>query len=135
MRFRRIAAIVLLMCGCGWAGVIVGNPSFETPSLTPAGNFEYRPTEVGVDWTFTGSSGITSVSPTNPADGSNFGMLSAPDGTQAAFLQKGTGDMSETVTGLVVGQGYVVAFESAQRPAGSFNGPSWGGQQDFNVLW
>jgi PEP-CTERM motif len=137
MRFHRIAAIVLLMSCCGYAGVIVGNPSFETPSLTPAGAFVYRPTGAGVDWTFVGSSGITSVSPTIPADGSNFGMLSAPNGTQAAFLQKGTGNISETVTGLVAGQGYVVAFQAAQRPDGccSATGTAWGGEQDFNVLW
>lgn len=147
MRFHKIAGILLLLSCCGWASIILPtDSSFETPDVSvvlcgPSGfdGCEYRPT--GYGWFFTGSSGIAS-------NGGVFGLDSpgndnpAPDGNQAAFLQfdpsnpaSFPGDISQTVTGLSVGQSYVVSFEAASRPDVIASSPFFGGEQDFDVLW
>ena len=47
-------------------------------------------------------------------NGSAFGYANAPEGTQTAHVQ-GTGSFTETVSGLVSGQGYTLSFEDAAR--------------------
>jgi hypothetical protein len=131
MRFPKIAGILLLMACCGWAGVI--DSSFEPPPdvsvMACGGSFgcQYRPGSLA--WTFTGSAGIAS-------NGGIFDLASAEDGTQAAFIQRGTGDISQTINGLVAAQTYVVSFWAAQRPDTYVNEVfQFGGEEDFYVYW
>ncbi len=120
MKILTVVAVVLLMACCSWANPII-NPSFEIPGLS-AGGLQYRPTLA--TWVFTGSSGIG-------ANGSAIGVTSAPDGTQAAFIQTNTGDISQAISGLMIGNTYYVTFAAAQRPGGL----TYGGMEDFSVLW
>ena len=136
MRFPKIAGILLLMACCGWAGTItVVNPSFETPVVSGMAcggsvGCEYRPN--GFGWFFPSppdSAGIAS-------NGGIFNLASAEDGTQAAFIQRGTGDISQTINGLVAAQTYVVSFWAAQRPDTYVNEVfQFGGEEDFYVYW
>ncbi len=70
---------------------IIPNFSFETPPLGTGSNaYQYNPT--GASWTFT--------TPTNAgisANGSAFGSVAAPNGTQAGLLQR-TGAISQALT-------------------------------------
>jgi len=67
----------------------LGNPGFETPSqASTPGGYTYRPT--GGTWTFAGDAGIA-------RNGSPWYLVNAPEGTQAAFIQK-TGTISQTVS-------------------------------------
>jgi autotransporter-associated beta strand protein len=68
------------------ANVTVPNFSFETPSQ--GGGFTYNP--AGGSWTFSSGSGIA-------ANGSAFGVQSAPNGTQAGFLQN-QGTITQSLT-------------------------------------
>ena|ERR1039458_8067722 len=120
---RTICALLLVSC-LGSAATIVQDPSFEAPNVL--GAYWYRP--LGTAWTFTGSAGIA-------ADGSGFDLVGAPDGDQAAFIQVTTGYISQTLTGLTVGDTYDVSFESATRPDLGLPPLFWGGEEDFNVLW
>ncbi|MGA9627191.1 MAG: alpha-L-rhamnosidase C-terminal domain-containing protein [Bryobacteraceae bacterium] len=88
---------------------IISNPGFETPSIS---TYEYNPS--GGSWKFTAQSGSTGSGIS--ANGSAFtsGNSSAPQGVQVAFLQ-GTATISQTVTGLITGAIYQVAFSAAQR--------------------
>jgi RHS repeat-associated protein len=83
-----------------------GDAGFETPSVATAPyGFQAAPT--GTPWSFSGTlSGFAS-------NGSAFNNLTAPEGSQVAFLQK-TGAMSQTVNGWVAGS-YVLSFYAAQR--------------------
>lgn len=95
------------------------NGGFETPST---GSYIYNPT--GGIWQFGAESGVT-------ANGSLFtnGNPMAPDGTQAAFLQR-LGIMLQTLTGLVPGITYEIAYQAAQRATGA----SWNSAgQTWNV--
>lgn len=131
MRIPRIAIVALFMGGCSWASPIVLNFSFETPGLS--GVFQYRP--AGSNWIWNDSVGIA-------AAGSAFGVTATPDGSQAAFIQKGSSDISQPLTGLVIGQTYLISFAAAQRPDAPgttqediSSGVGYGGGQDFEVLW
>jgi|ERR1035438_7785818 hypothetical protein len=138
MRFQKITGILLLLSCCAWAGIIQ-NPSFEIPVLSPDG-YQYRPTGVGVDWTFTGSAGIA-------ADESAFGLgtdgYPAPDGSQVAFIQYDTGNrdsypgnVSQIINGLDASTLYTLSFDAAQRPeTDGPNGFLFGGGIDIIVLW
>ena len=147
MRFHKTAGILLLLSCCGWASSILPTDySFGTPDVSGVAcglivltGCEYRPN--GYGWTFAGSSGITS-------NGGIFGLDSpggdnpAPDGNQVAFLQfdpsnpaSFPGDISQTLTGLGVGQSYVVSFEAASRPDAVCSSPFYGGEEDFDVYW
>lgn len=99
----RLACIIFLVAASLTAATIV-NPSFETPSVG-AGSFQYNP--LGATWTFSGASGISS-------NGSAFGFLPAPNGTQEAFLQGSTGSFSQAITGVNVGD--MISFFISQRP-------------------
>ena len=85
---------------------LTADASFETPSVG-SGNFQYDP--AGSAWTFNGGSGIS-------GNGSGFtaGNPNAPAGSQVAFLQK-TGEFSQVITGLQIGQEYTLSFDAAQR--------------------
>jgi hypothetical protein len=109
--------------------IALTNASFETPAITgttvhgagPSGDYLYG-TDVysgsttlnqvaGVGWNFTGA-GIQ-------ANGSAWGAPSAPNGTQAAFIQQ-TGSVTQSVT--LPYQGiYAVTFDAAQRSGNSEN--------------
>jgi hypothetical protein len=107
---------------------------------------QYRPSGTGVDWTFTGDSGIASDTAGNP-----FNLDSAPNGTQAAFLQYDLSTYSaldsasapgeiinqtDTITGLTQGQSYAVYFDAANRPdIYSSDVFQYGGGQNFYVYW
>ena len=144
MRLQKIATIVLLMNCCGWAG-IMANSSFENPDVSGmlcgvSGLYGCAYQPVTANWAFTGSSGIASdIDASNP-----FNLGSTADGTQTGFIQWDTanpashpGTMTQTLTGLVFGQSYVVSFQAAQRPdtLGPTGAFLFGGDQDFNVLW
>jgi hypothetical protein len=82
------------------------DPGFEIPSAgTGSRAYLYNPS--GAPWTYSGSSGVA-------GNGSIFtaGNLSAPDGSQVAFLQA-TGTISQNVP-FTAGT-YTVSFEAAQR--------------------
>ncbi len=79
------------------------NASFEIPAL--GGGYQYDPASPGVGWTFSGPSGIQT-------NGSAFGALPAPDGTQTAFIQA-TGGLTQTLS-LNAGT-YTLALRAAQR--------------------
>jgi len=88
---------------------------FETPSIG-SGNFEYNP--VGGSWTFNGASPSGSGIVGN---GSLFGNPNAPQGVQAAFIQK-TGTISQAISGFTPGINYQLTFEAAER---SYDGQTW----------
>jgi hypothetical protein len=99
--------------------VTVPDLGFEAPSIG-SGNFQYDPS--GAAWTFSGAgpngSGIV-------ANGSGFNNPSAPEGTQAAFVQE-YGTISQAVSGFAAGTTYQITFAAAQRPGGNqHGGESW----------
>ena len=102
MKISSVLAVMLCAAASSLTASMITNASFETPSLG-AGNFAYAPG--GATWTFTGSSGIA-------ANGSAFGFLPAPDGSQVAFLQ-GAVSFSETITSVTPGE--VISFFAALR--------------------
>ena len=76
---------------------------FETPNL-PAASYRYTDL-AGSEWTFDHGSGIAS-------QGSAFGIATAPEGVQVAFVQA-TGSLRQTVT---FGAGtYALRFRAAAR--------------------
>ena len=83
---------------------IIGNGSFETPSLA-AGTWQFSPS--GSSWQFTGNAGISGNRSAFTAGNPN-----APDGTQVGLI-KDAGSISQTVQ-LTAG-GYQVSFQAAQR--------------------
>jgi hypothetical protein len=95
------------------SGSLIFNNSFETPVQSLDG-FTYDPG--GSGWTFDGNSGIA-------AEGSPWFSGSPPDGVQAALLQAyepdgpaSTDSISQTLTGLNVGDTYQFTLYAALRP-------------------
>jgi len=84
------------------------NYGFETPGIG-GGSYQYNPT--GGSWTFSGASPSGSGLVGN---GSAFGNPNAPQGVQAAFLQK-TGTISQNISGFYPGINYTVSFLAAER--------------------
>jgi hypothetical protein len=138
MRHFRIAALGLFLACCSFASSIVADNSFE---MLPSGDgnsysgpgYLYRPTFASSLWNWSGSAGIA-------ANGSDFGNANAPDGVQVAFIQRATGQIYQDLTGLTVGERYLVSFDAAQRwnSTSSENisqGIGFGGTEDFKVLW
>ena len=102
----------------------VGDMGFESVSVAGAsGKYQYAPS--GSAWTFSGASpsgsGLTGNSGAFTSSNPN-----APEGSQAAFLQK-TGTITQSVANWVAGA-YQLSFYAAQR--GSNNAAS----QNFQVL-
>ena len=138
MRLFRIAAIVLFSTCCSLASSIVANNSFELPPIAGDSSYSgpgylYRPTLVSSFWNWSGSAGIAT-------NGSDFGQADAPDGVQVAFIQRATGEMYQDLTGLTIGQSYLVSFEAAQRWDSTTSdeisqGIGFGGAENFDVLW
>jgi len=95
----------------------LADASFETPVVSNGG-LQYNP--VGSPWTYSGSAGLA-------GNNSIFtsGYASAPEGSQAAFIQ-GLGSISQSVT-FPAGT-YSISFYAALR------GNSLVGQQTFEVL-
>lgn len=80
----------------------IANPSFETPSIA---SFQYNPS--GTSWTYdSGYAGIEH-------NGGAFGAPNAPDGTQAAFVQRG-GYVSQSVNFPSAGT-FKLSFAAAKR--------------------
>ena len=90
---------------------IIADPGFESPSVA---TYSYGPIISGSSWTFGGNAGIEH-------NGSAFGAANAPQGTQAAFLQRAGGCVSRAVSGWTAGT-HSVTMQVAQR------GGSLGGQ-------
>jgi hypothetical protein len=110
---KQVAVFLALALSSIASGSLIFNNSFETPVQSTDG-FTYDPG--GSGWTFDGNSGIA-------ADGSPWFAGSPPDGTQAAFLQVYTPDgsaagdsISQTLTGLNVGDTYQFTLYAALRP-------------------
>jgi hypothetical protein len=85
---------------------LIEDAGFETPSV--GSSFQFNPT--GSAWTFTGQSGIV-------GDGSKWGKVNAPDGTQAAIVQGDgatLGSILQQVYFPLAGS-YEITYESAQR--------------------
>ena len=90
---------------------IIADPGFESPAVA---TYSYGPIISGSSWTFGGDAGIEH-------NGSAFGAANAPQGTQAAFLQRDGGCVSRAVSGWPPGT-HSVTMQVAQR------GGSLGGQ-------
>ncbi len=95
--------------------VMVADGSFEA-AVVGNGNFAYGPS--GTPWAFSGSAGVTGNNSSFATGGQN-----APDGQQAAFIQR-AGSISQQVSGWDAGS-YHVTFAASQR---------YGSNQDFQVL-
>jgi hypothetical protein len=109
MKCRIAFFVFLLILGASMgasAASIVGNGSFETPSLT-AGTAVGDPTGAGVDWTFSGEgAGIES-------NGGVYAFTAAPDGVQVAYMQFAN-SISQTVN-LTPGDDYTLTYYLEQR--------------------
>jgi len=86
---------------------------------------------LGAVWTFSGGtdngSGLL-------ANGSGFSNPNAPEGTQAAFVQK-YGTLSQTISGFSPGTTYTMSFSAAQRPGpNQHGGQSWAVKIDGTVI-
>jgi hypothetical protein len=124
-RTKLPAALMALALTSIAGATTILNPSFEAPVQSPSG-FTYDPSLGVAFWNFAGQSGVA-------AEGSPWFSVAPPDGNQAAFLQvylpvgaATTDFISQTLTGLNVGDTYRFTFYAAQRPGFSVN--------DFNVL-
>jgi autotransporter-associated beta strand protein len=106
----------------------VADFGFEIPGIG-SGNYSYNPG--GGFWTFSGAAGSGSGI---VANGSGFSNPNAPEGTQAAFLQK-YGTITQTLSGFVPGKSYTITYSAAQRSGSSQNGgESWNVVIDGNVI-
>jgi hypothetical protein len=76
---------------------------FESPVIT---GFAQAPSNS--DWTFSGTSGFV-------ANGSAYGNVNAPEGTQAAYIQE-NGEISQQLY-VSKTQNYAIKFQTAQRPS------------------
>ncbi|MES2657608.1 MAG: DUF642 domain-containing protein [Verrucomicrobiota bacterium] len=95
---------------------------FESPVLGN-GVFKYAPNGGGGGWTFNGEAGIT-------ANGSGFTPPTAPEGVQAAFVQR-TGSLLQTFSGFTPGTVYTISYLAARR--GGQN-QTWNIVIDGNVI-
>ncbi len=113
------------------AGISVVNANvnfgFELPGIG-SGNFQYNPS--GGSWIFGGASGNGSGL---VANGSAFANPTAPQGTQAAFIQ-GYGSITQTLTGFNPGVTYTITFSAAQRGSVQNGGESWNVMIDNTVI-
>ncbi len=99
---------------------------FESPAIS-AGSYAYNPAGGNGGWTFGGTAGDGSGLVSN---GSGFNNPTAPEGTQAAFLQS-HGSVTQTISGFTPGSVYVISYLAAQRPG---NQQSWDVVVDGNVI-
>ena len=90
----------------------LGNPGFESPVLASGA---YTSTPSGATWTFATSAGIA-------RNGSPWFSTNAPEGSQAAFIQK-TGSISQTFTITTAGHYFLKgqAIGRSGYPANSIN--------------
>jgi hypothetical protein len=90
----------------------VSNNGFETPAVG-AGN--YVPNPANGSWAFAGASGVS-------GNGSliNSGNGNAPEGSQAAFLQGGSGSViSQKISSFDANRYYQIIFQAAAGGAGT----------------
>jgi len=101
-------------------GQAVANSDFATtPPMTPgAGTYIYDPTTVS-GWTFSGATANASSGSygSGVAEyGSAWNFTAAPDGAnQVAFLQDNA-TLTQTISNLIIGQGYTASFYLEDRP-------------------
>lgn len=93
---------------------------FESPVL--GSGHRYNPTGGG-GWTFNGEAGIIS-------NGSAFSAPNAPEGVQAAFIQR-NGSLLQTFGGFTPGISYTITYVAAQRGG---NSQTWNTVIDGNVI-
>ncbi len=104
----------------------IGNFGFEIPNIG-SGNYQYFPK--GGFWLFSVTNGSGIV-----ANGSGFSNPSAPEGTQAAFVQS-NGVISQVLSGFVPGTTYTIIYSAAQRSGASqHGGESWNVMIDNTVI-
>jgi len=103
------------------ADQLVQNSTFAPTSSigTAPGNYVYAPSDV-TDWSFSALAPGVSGSGIAGA-GSAFGFTAAPSGSsQVAFLQMGQpgtlSSVSQTITGLIAGDQYLLTFSLEGRP-------------------
>ena len=110
---RIVLGLLLALAPAAASAVTIGDASFENPQIS--GGYQYNP--AGTPWTFLQTSGIAS-------NGGPFYGVNAPDGTQAAFIQSGSGNIgkiTQTLTGLTIGTTYTFSFQEAGRPGTGAN--------------
>ncbi len=95
---------------------------FESPILG-SGVFRYTPNGGGGGWTFNGESGIA-------ANGSAFSPPNAPEGVQAALIQR-NGSLLQTFGGFTPGVQYTISYLAARRGGES---QTWNVVIDGNVI-
>src|SRR6266480_3590925 len=117
---QRVMSVFVAAAGIASAAVIVNNPSFETPVVSP-----YSYNTSGGSWTFNGNTGIWNVAA--------FGE-SGSNGAQAGFIQQcngvgcaqndptppGLSSFFQSLTGFTVGNSYTISFLLASRPGTLF---------------
>src|SRR5208283_2161447 len=111
---------ILGLCGIGilttgglMADISITNPSFENPSLgTGLGAYAYI-TGSNNGWTYANTGGFGGGAGV-AANGSDFDIGTAPDGTQVLFLQN-TSTASQSLSGFKSGVTYTLSFEYASR--------------------
>jgi hypothetical protein len=136
MPFARTASALLVASCCGWASPIVGDSTFQIPNMN--GGYIYRPNG-SVDWIFSGSTGIASAA--GIGTGFNIVGLGLPPGdAQVGVIQErpnqyGPPIISQTITGLTVGDVYDISFMSATRPNIGLSPLFYGGGEAFDVDW
>ncbi|MBV8569216.1 MAG: hypothetical protein JO319_01270 [Acidobacteriaceae bacterium] len=119
------ASICLLAVTGAVQAASISDGNFGTPSVAGGPGFMYNPT--GSAWIFAGTSGLSiqNVPGTTP-----WFTVTPPGGSgQAAFLQNYVGPLttatsgiiSQSVSGLTVGDTYTLSFYAAQRPNYSVN--------------
>jgi hypothetical protein len=106
---------ITAIAGPGWLATLLtvgttdfADSSFETP-LLKAGSWQVAPTGSGWTWNEPSGAGQSGI-----ANGSGSWGTGAHSGAQYAFIQDGS-SVQQTLTGLVVGQKYVVQFWMATR--------------------
>ncbi len=104
-----LCAIGILTAGGLLADISITNPSFENPSLgTGPGAYAYI-TGSNNGWIYgAGGNGVA-------ANGSNFNIGTAPDGTQVLFLQGGAASASQSLSGFQSSVTYTLHFDWASR--------------------
>lgn len=105
MKFKSAVAACfgLLVMAPANASVVAFSDDFDSPSSS------------GIQYGGTDDAGAAFISGSGlQSNGSPFGYAAATSGSQTAHIQ-GTGYFTETLTGLTIGQRYLVSFDYASR--------------------
>ena len=112
----------LPMLAAGLQAASITDATFSTPSVSASPGFMYNPT--GTAWTFAGASGVAAQG--QPIFYPWYTVVAPGGSGQAAFIQNYVGPntqftgrpgiISQSITGLTVGDSYTLSFFAAQRP-------------------